>query len=169
MDLFAVGKIVGCFGVKGYVRVEAYTESPQRLKTLQKIFIGASTTNVITCLIQDIVLNKNSVLIKFDGVNDRTSVERIVGQMLFVEQCDLPILNEGTYFIHDIIGCEVITSEGFHLGRIDDVYKLPAHDLWAMRNRAKVYLIPAVKDFVKTVDVKHKRIVVQVIEGLIEE
>jgi 16S rRNA processing protein RimM len=73
------------------------------------------------------------------------------------------------YFVHDIIGCVVQTTDGKVIGVLEDVVQSRAQDLWAIRINQKIVYIPAVKEFIKSVNIADKTIVVSIIEGLIEE
>jgi len=169
VELFAVGKIIGCFGLKGYLKVEPYTSSLQRVLDLRDIFIGMSTEDARASRVEDVILRGRVTIVKVERVDDRSLAEQLIGCLMFVEQRDVAVLQHGTYFIHDIIGCAVSTPAGTHLGWIDDVYKLPAQDVWVVRNGEKFNFIPAVKEFIESVDLKKKQVVLRVIDGLIEE
>lgn len=93
----------------------------------------------------------------------------MVGQFLFVEEADLARPVGRSYFIHDIVGCEVWSTAGQLIGTVADVYKMSAQDLWVVRQDEKEYLIPAVKEFVDHVDLKNRKIVINVIDGLLEQ
>ena len=108
-------------------------------------------------------------MVKLDGVNDRTAAEKIIGQYVFVDEQSLKRPEKGTYFVDDVIECEVWSTEGRLIGKVEEVYKMAGHDMWAVRNGEKLHMIPAAKEFVKNVDIKNRKILVQLIEGLIEE
>ena len=78
-------------------------------------------------------------------------------------------LSEDTYYIFELIGLEVITTEGESIGFIEDVYDLPANDVYVVKEKAREILIPAVKEIVKKVDIEKREIVIEPIEGLLEE
>jgi len=169
VNLYIVGKIIGCSGVKGYVKVQPSTQTIGRLKQLHHIFIGASTSEVIPETIDDIIIDRKPVLMKFHSISDRTSAEKIIGKFIFIEEKELDRPSKGAHFIHDIIGCTVWLEEGSLFGTVEDVLKLPAQDVWVINKMGKSYLIPAVKEFIKEVDIKNRKIIIATIEGLIEE
>lgn len=167
-NLCAVARITGCFGLKGYVKVRLTTQSADRLRSLGTILLGESEAECKPFEIEDVKTGR-STLVKFSGVDDRTAAEPIVGRTLFVEESRKAKPKKGSYFVHDIIGCSVVTTEGTIIGEVENVYKFPGQDVWAIRQGSKSGMIPAVKEFIKDVDIKNKRIVVQAIEGLIDE
>jgi 16S rRNA processing protein RimM len=163
----AVARITGCFGLKGHLKLRLTTGSPARLKKLRKIFLGDSGESCEPVEIEEVKENSRSTLVKFRGVDDRTSAEPLVGRYLFVEEGRAEKPKKGSYFVHDIIGCSVVTADGTLIGEVENVYKFPGQDVWAIRRGSRSEMIPAVKEFIKEVDLTHRRIVVQLIDGLL--
>jgi 16S rRNA processing protein RimM len=166
-ELFAVGSIVGCFGVKGYVRVRPESRLPGRMTLLHDMFAGPSASSTVRLHVEDVIERQGHYVLKFEGINDRNSAEAIVGHYLFVGREEAIPLPSGRYFVHDVIGCSVASSEGELLGVVQEVYKLPAQDVWLIVQDGRELLVPAVKEFIKSVDIAGKRIVVHMIEGLL--
>lgn len=169
MNLYAVGKIIGFFGVKGYLKILPTTHSPKRFKNLSRVYVGNSAEEVLPFTIEEVLLEREPPLVKLREIGNRNSADKFIDQFIFIDETEIvqPKINE--YFIHEIIGCEVWSTDGRYIGVIEDVYKLPAQDLWGIRKDEKLQLIPAVKEFIKNVDTKNKKIIVDLIEGLIEE
>lgn len=169
-ELYAVGKVVGCFGIKGFLKVQPSTHSLDRFSALETVHLGNSPDEECARFkVEEVIIRDRFLLLKLESVSDRNAAEQIVGKNIFVDGENLSQPASGEYFVHDVIGCEVVSSEGKRLGIVSDVLKLPAQDVWVIRNGTKEHLIPAVKEFVERVDTKQRRIVVSVIEGLIEE
>jgi 16S rRNA processing protein RimM len=166
-DLFAVGRITGCHGLKGYLKIRLTTRSPDRLKGLGSVLLGESPGVCAPFEIEDVRTGGRNTLVKFSGVSDRTSAEPLVGRYLFVEEARSAKPGTGSYFIHDIIGCSVVTADGTIVGEVEEVYKFPAQDVWAVRRGTALEMIPAVKEFIQDVDLRHRKIVVRLIEGLL--
>ena len=169
MNLYAIGKITGSFGLAGYLKIQLYTQTPERLKKLHQVFVGHAIEEVQSYKIEDLIFRNRKVLVKFGSVDDRTAAEKIMGSLIFIEEHEVKAPPKGTYFTHDIIGCEVWSTDGQSLGIVEDVHSFPAQDVWTVRKGAKVSLVPAVKEFIEKVDIKDRKIIVKLIEGLIEE
>jgi len=169
VNLYAVGKIVGCFGIKGYVKVQSFTRLNERYHNLRKVMIGVSAEESTEWMVEAAKPGRSNILVKLQGMNDRSSAEKVIGLIVFVDEPDVQPLHDGSYFIHEIIGCSVYSPDGVPWGVIEDVYRTPAQDLWVIRYRGTLHMIPAVKEFVKNVDVQNKKIIIEMIEGLIEE
>ena len=106
---------------------------------------------------------------KFKTIDDRTASEHLVGSIVFIDGNELATPSKGSYFVHDVIGCEVWTDDGRNIGIVEEIYPLATQDIWGIRSGTKMNLIPAVKEFVKKVDIGSKMVVVHLIDGLIEQ
>jgi len=169
VNLYAVGKIVGCFGIKGYVKVQPFARTNERYQHLREVMIGTSAEQSVAWMVDTAKAGRSHILVKLRGVDDRSSAEKIVGSIIFVDEQAVEIPRHGSYFIHEIIGCRVCLADGTQRGIVEDVYRSPAQSYEVFRYNGKLHMIPAVREFVKNVDVPKKEIIVELIEGLIEE
>ena len=169
MSLLVAGKITGCFGLKGYLKIQPASGEPERMASLREVLVGASDQAATPLIVEDVIIRQNAVLVKFSGVDDRTAAEKLRSCLLFVEESKAQAPPDGSFFVHDIVGCEVRDTDGAFIGTVEDVRKYPAQDLWSVRTDKGTFLVPAVKEFVRTVDLRKRIIVVQMLEGLSEE
>ena len=111
--------------------------------------------------------HRDRVLVKFEGVADRDHADALRGSVLLVDAADAPPIEErDRYWIHQVVGLQVITEDGRPLGRIREVEANPANDLWVTEDGA---LIPAVREVVVGVDLDAGRVTVRELPGLFEE
>lgn len=83
---------------------------------------------------------------------------------------DLGELNEGEFYFHEIIGCEVFTEDGELIGKVKEILTPGANDVWVIgRKGKKDALIPYIESVVKYIDVSEKKIEIELMEGLIDE
>ena len=106
---------------------------------------------------------KNLVIVKIKGIDDINVVEKLKGKIASVYEEDLPSLPEGTYYIKDLIGLDVITDDGRELGKLDDVIQTGANDVYNVNG----ILLPVIDEVVKKIDLENHKIVVHLIDGLI--
>ena len=168
MSLFAVGKIIGCFGVRGDVKVRPMTHSPRRLSSLRHVVIGASDEETREAIVDRVVLQERVALMRFQDIGNRNTAERLVGMYVFVHEEEVEQPQSGSHFTHDLIGCLVRTADGRDLGHVETVDKLPAQDVLEVRDGSKLTMIPAVKEFIQKVNLEDRIIVVGNVEGLVE-
>ena len=102
----------------------------------------------------------------FEEVPDRTAAEALSGSYLFVPGASSPALPEGEFWPHQIVGAEVFTESGRSLGRVVEIVRTPANDVWVAGGDDGESLIPALRDLVLSVDVAAGRVVVREVPGL---
>ena len=165
-ELFAVGKIVKAFGIRGDVVVSPMTDSPRRFATLKRVFLGTSDKSAAEVSIRRAHIEPRGVRLKLGGVEDREAAERIIGWLLCVDKPNRVRVPRGTYFIHDILGMSVIDEQGALLGTVKEVLRMPAHDVYVIGHEAHEVMIPAVKEFIVGVNLNERRMTVHLIEGM---
>ncbi len=166
----AVGHIAGVHGLRGEVKVELYTDFPERFEPGETLLLGVDLAEVSLVTVRP---HKQQLLMQFAGVTDRTGAERLRGLWLFVPEADAAELAEGVYWIHDIIGLRVQEAEGGVLGDIVDVLATGANDVYVVRppagqNRGQEILLPAIPDVVLAIDLALGTMTVRVPDGLLD-
>lgn len=161
-DLIVVGKITRAHGVRGEVSVLVLSETPDRFEPGSVLRLEAGGTLTV----ERTRLDRGRLLVVFGGIENREAAMKLGGEFLFISSADLPDLPDGSWWPHQIEGCEVLTEEGKSLGVVTEVVNTPANDIWVTREGAAEVLIPALKDVVVSVDVLAKRIVVRELPGL---
>lgn len=157
----AVGRVTRPHGVRGEVAVELHTETPERFAAGALLRLEDDTTLTVSSARP----HAGRLLVTFEGIGDRDAAGGLRGAYLFVDAADLPSLPEGSYWPHELEGCEVVTEEGRELGTVAEVLAGPANDVWAVEGSDGRRLVPAVRDVVVSVDVRAGRVVVRE-EGL---
>jgi 16S rRNA processing protein RimM len=165
-NLWAVGYITGSHGIRGFVKIKLLTDTPERFKRLGQVFRGLKPEETVEDRVVKVEIRDRFVLVKLRSVSDKTCADTLKGQYIFIIREDVEIPVPGRYFVHDIVGCKVQTTDGRQIGIVTEVYKMPAHDLWEIDSGKKRFLIPAVKEFIRSVDCKNRMITVKVIDGL---
>jgi 16S rRNA processing protein RimM len=95
------------------------------------------------------------------------AASRYENSLLSVERGSVP-LEDGEFFYDQIIGLSAFTTEGALIGQVVDIFETGSNDVYVVRQDAKEYLIPAIKDVVKEIDLGNKRIIIKVMEGLLD-
>lgn len=166
----AVGHIVGVHGLRGEVKVEMYTDFPERFAPGAVLLVGEDLAEET---IEQVREHKTHLLIKFAGVDNRTAAEDLRNLWIFVDEADAALLEEGTYWIHDIIGLEVVTDQGKPIGRVTDVLATGSNDVYVVApqddfNHGSEILLPALDDVILAVDLEQGRMTVHLPDGLLD-
>jgi 16S rRNA processing protein RimM len=167
-ELIKIGQITAPHGIRGEVRVFPLTDFPERFTTLRQVLLGpeARPTSV-RC--RGTV--KNLIILQVDGVEDRDQAEKLRLHYLQIPKSELYPLSEGQYYLFDLVGLNVIDPTGAPLGKLVAVDQTnPVHDLYVVEMAPrKRYMVPAVKAFVKEIDLQKGHVVIQPIPGLLED
>ena len=167
-DLIAIARLGAAFGIKGYVKVYPLSHDPNRFSRLKEMFIGRTPADVSPVTIEDVKVHQNAFIVKLNTVPDRTAAERMTGNICFVPVSEVVTPPRGTWFVDDVVGCMMQRQDGTPVGIVREVQKYPAQDLWIIDHHGKPVMIPAVKEFIKRVDISKRIIVVENVEGFLE-
>jgi 16S rRNA processing protein RimM len=169
IEFLKVGRLVNTHGIRGEVRVLVDTDFPEkRFASGSKVLLQhPSLSEPLELTVESSRPHKNVLLVKFAEWNNINQAEPFKGGQLVVRIGDALPNEEGEYYFHQIIGCEVVTTEGRLVGKVKEILPLPANDVWVVQPRAgKEILIPYIESIVKHVDVANKRITIEWMEGL---
>jgi len=167
MKRVTIGKITRVRGLKGEMVVVPFTDDPQRFLDMEKVTVAKDEV----CRqfpVEKAREFKGKVLLKLKEVESPEEAKKLVGGFIEIEEDQLVRLPQGSYFIFDIVGLEVVTTTGERIGTVKEVISLPANDLYLVEGDEKLYLIPAVKQVVKGIDLEEKRMIIQPMEGLFD-
>ncbi len=160
-EYITIGEILGAWGLKGAFRVRPLTDFPERFEPGATVFIGG-----IPNVIQSSHLQKDGVIMTIPGVDTPEAAAALRRKSLEIPGTELHKLPKGQYYQFDIIGLEVVTTDGTLLGKVTDILNC-GNDVYVVKGETKEILIPAVKDVIKNIDLKNKRITIEPIDGLL--
>lgn len=162
-ELIKIGKIVSPHGIKGQIKVYNFSRR-DRFEDISEITIDKETFNI-----ESITSVKSMVILKIQGIDDRNSAEALRGKDVFMDEKYLDELKEDEYLIRDLIGLDVFRDESSSIGKVIDVLQYGPSDTYEIKlNNGKMAYIPAVKEFIKDVDLE-KGITIETIPGLIDD
>lgn len=166
-EFLEVGQIVNTHGIKGYVKIVPFTNYIERFDELEKVYIK-KRNETINLDIEDVKYQKNMVLVKFKGIERIEEAETLKNSSVLINRDSAISLEEGEYFIVDLIGLEVYTDEDKLLGKLEDIYNTGSNDIYVVKDElGKQILLPALKKVIKDIDLENKKMTVHLIEGLI--
>jgi 16S rRNA processing protein RimM len=164
---FEVGQIVNTFGVKGFVKVNPFTDEPERFEELKTVYV-CKKDEMQKVEIEEVKYHKNMVLLKLKGINDMNMAESLKGLYLKIDRKDAKKLPKDTYFIADLLGLDVYSDKDEYLGKVDDIYSTGANDIYVIKNEeGKQILLPGIPEVLKTIDLENEKIIVHILKGLI--
>lgn len=167
MKSVLIGQIVNVHGIKGEVKVYPYTDNVDNLSIkMKKIYLDEKLSEEYktSCRVQ-----KGMLLVKITGIDTVEKAEALRNRYIYISDDTLETLEEDSYYVKDLIGLEVIdTINNEVFGTLDYVFNTGANDVYEIttKQNKKVYL-PAIKQVIKKVDIKARKIYVEIMEGLI--
>lgn len=166
-DFVLIGRLRRAHGVKGEVSVEPISDVAERFDALTYVLV--KTDNRIDEVRVEAVRWKDRlVLLKLEGVEDRSVAEGLAGASIGVRLKDVYPLPQDTYYIFELVGSKVVRESGEEIGTVVDVLRMPANDVLAVKTGDGEVLVPATKNVVRRVESEAKIIVVDDIEGLLD-
>ncbi len=162
-----IGKIVSVQGLKGEIRVEPWCDSPDFLCEFDTLYFDKGKTPLE---VERSRQQKNIVIMKIKGTDTVEQAQLLRNKILYMDRDDVE-LEEGAYFVQDLIGLTVIDNDsGRDYGKICEVSFTGANDVYHIKDKdGKVRLIPAIPDVVKSTDIGEGVMKIHVLEGLFDE
>lgn len=167
-DLIPIGKILREWGVKGEMKAIPLTPDLKRVRELRKVIIISPEGQKEERLITSIRQLNDSILISFDGCNSPEEASRYRGCMISIRRSESPRLPEGYYYYNEIIGLEVFTVDGNYVGKVEDIIETKSNDVYIVKKDGSEYLIPAIRDVIKKIDLKANKIIIEPMNGLLD-
>ena len=156
-DRLCIGVVVAAHGIKGALRIKAFTADPADLTSYGPLTGEAGQKWVLKSASVDA---KGVVTAKIDGVEDRNQAEALKGAKLYIERGALPEVDEDEFYIADLIGLPAENPAGQPLGTIKAVFNFGAGDVVEVSGEQGDILVPFTSAAVPVVDVKNKRVVI---------
>ncbi|MCC8051101.1 MAG: ribosome maturation factor RimM [Clostridiales bacterium] len=182
--ILRVGAVTTTHGLAGEVKVFPTTDDPARFRRLKSVLIEtrAAGTNDLSTMreleVERVRFFKNLVIVKFRGLDRIEDVEGFRGCSLYVTRENAVRLEEGEYFIADLLGLQVYTDEDwrreqnstcFLLGELTDVLQTGANDVYEVTlDDGRQVLIPAIRQCILDVNLEKGTMLVHLLEGLLE-
>jgi 16S rRNA processing protein RimM len=161
----SVGKISGVFGHRGWVKVVIYSGLPDRFEGIRVVYFREDE-EYRPRILTDVQQQANTVLLKFKEINDRESAKQLNNLEIFLPESEQVNLPEDHFFIHDIIGVRVFDEEGKAIGTVKEIIAAGSNDVFVISDEKNEVLIPAVVEFVRSVDLENKRMIVRLWEEM---
>ena len=163
-----VGVITSTHGVRGEVKVFPTTDEKERFKDLKKVILDMGKEQKVL-EIQSVRFFKNLVILKFKGIDNINDIEMYKGKDLLVTREDAVPLEEGEYFIADLLDLDVYSDEDEKIGVLYDVMQTGANDVYVVKTEeGKEILLPAIDECILDIDLEESRMTVHIMEGLLD-
>ena len=165
-DFLETGKIVNIHGLRGEVKIMPWSDDAEFICEFDVLYCGGDKK---AYEVEFSRVHKNTVLAKFKGIDSPEAANKLRNSIVYINRDDIE-LEEGTYFIADLIGLEVKDADnGKIYGVVKDVFQTGANDVYEVSNDGKSCYIPAIPDVIIETDLEKKLLLIRPLEGLFDE
>ncbi|MCJ7717637.1 MAG: ribosome maturation factor RimM [Anaerolineales bacterium] len=161
-----IGKFRRPHGIRGEIVMTVLTDFPELVIPGKRVFAGEAHHPYT---IKNIRWHGADMLVSLEELPDRTAVEIFRNIMVYMNGEDIPELPEGDFYIHQLVGMDVITDQGQNLGRIKEIIVTGANDVYLVKPvEGKDILIPAIDQVVLDINQDEGIVLVHIIPGLLD-
>lgn len=166
-DRVALGKVGKAHGISGAFRIWPYADDLERFADLKRVTITRGS-KTLEAVVQSVRIAPGHVVMQTDVIHTPEDVQIWLGGDVEIDASERVQLPEGKFFHDEIIGLKVETVEGRRVGMVIGVLDGTANDIYVCLDGEREYMIPAVDVFVKSIDIKSGKMIIDPIPGLID-
>lgn len=167
-ELIPVGRIIGTHGVKGHMKLNSYSGNAESLSKACSVVVRSVGGVDRDFDLKGFKANSGKFIIGLQGIDDIDLTPPFIGSELCLKRCHLPKLAADEYYWTDLIGLKVITDSGAQLGSLVDIFETGSSDIYVVKGDDREYLIPAIADVIKQVDLESGAVIITPLEGLLD-
>ena len=159
-ERIVIGRVGAAHGIRGEVRIIPLTDFPARFAALREVMVGDELLHI-----ESVKPQGKNFLMRFREYTVREDAQKLTGRLLTVARAEAAPLDEGEYYVFDIVGLTVYDEEDNELGTVENVLRTGSNDVYAVRSEdGREILIPALRKVVRTIDVPNGRMTVRLSE-----
>ncbi|MDT8317693.1 MAG: ribosome maturation factor RimM [bacterium] len=168
-DLILIGKLTKLHGIKGMLKLASFAESIDAYCDLDSIYLKKNDGSFTKDQIEAISPHKTGAIVSLKSVKGIEDAQKLVGHELYIEKEQMKDLPAGEYYRYELIGLEVITDEGIHLGKIEDLLPTGSNDVFVVSKEGTENMIPATKEVIKDIDIARGEMIIRPLEKMIKD
>ncbi|UCH62412.1 MAG: 16S rRNA processing protein RimM [Fidelibacterota bacterium] len=165
---FPVGTVLKGLGLKGDVKIHSLLEDTEILDGVHILIASYPDGRTENLELDRVRARGGKVVLGFKGIKDRAGADALRGAELSIAREDLPALAAGEYYLSDLVGYTVLSDDGIFIGVVKDVWDLPANEVLQVIGNDREVLVPLIDEVIKEIRFGDQRIVITVMEGLLD-
>lgn len=166
--LIPIGKIIATHGIKGHMKLNSYSGNTESLRSIRSVILKFPDGQLRECQLKSFNANSGKFIISLKEFDDIDQLAPMIGCELCVQRSQLPALHEDEYYWTDLIGLTVETIDGTRLGVLKNIFETGSSDVYVVRGNEREYLIPAIGDVIKKIDLSDGIMVINPLDGLLD-
>ncbi|WP_434311685.1 ribosome maturation factor RimM [Hominifimenecus sp. rT4P-3] len=167
-EYLRVGVFASTHGIRGEIKVYPTTDDVGRFRQLKKLIMETRKKERIPLEVEGVKFFKGMAILKFKGINDINEIEKYKGSDLLVSREDAIPLEDGEFYVADLIGLSVVDEKGVELGKLKEVLQTGANDVYVVNGGERELLLPAIEECILDICPENGFIKVHLMEGLTE-
>jgi len=166
--LIVIGKVRRPHGLRGLLLVESYAESWESFKKVETVFLTDAANHLRQYRVISAKPHKRLVLLELEGIDSMEGAESVRHSDVFADKKAFKKTGDNEFFWFELLGLEVYHENGTYLGQLSQIIPTPANDVYVVTNKGREYLIPAIVEIVREVDLKQGKMIVSPLDGMLE-
>lgn len=167
-DFLYIGRVVNAHGVLGMIKVLPTTEDPKRFELLKEVLIEDIKGNTKNYTIKSVKYINKFIILALKEITDMNTASLLKQGIIKIPREQALPLEQDEYYVSDLIGLEVYDNKGTKLGDLVDIIFTGSNDVYVVDNGKKELLLPAIKQCIESIDLSNKKMIVNILEGLLD-
>ncbi len=158
-----VGRIIRGHGLDGSLRIQSYSDNPDRFQPGGLLTLAGQSRTVASCR----PLPAGYAILQLDGLDDAIAARKLAGEWLYAATDSESEPPPGEYYHYQLVGLRVVTDRGENLGQVQEVLVTGSNDVYVVKSESgDELLLPAISQVVKEIDLTAGRMLVRLLDGL---
>lgn len=167
--MIKIGKIINNFSLKGNVKIFPLTNFKEMFLKINRFYIKNNKEKFVFFYVENLKIINNIIIIKFKNIDSINDANKLKNKYIYVKKNMLPKLSDNEFYNYKIIGMDVFTKNNIYIGKIKDILEIKNKYIYIIKkeNYRKEILIPSVSDFIIERNFKERKMVVNILPGLL--
>ena len=167
-DLIVIGNVIRPHGLTGLLRIVSYAQSRETFLKAGSVFLKTRQNELHEAKVESIQPHRSWHLLRLSGLDSVEQVEIFEGAEILIRKDSLVKPGEDEFFWYELLGLAVHLTTGEYLGALKEIFPTGGNDVYVVENQGKEFLIPAIHQVVKEIDLPQRRMVISPMKGLLD-
>ena len=167
-DLIVIGHVIRPQGLTGLLRIVSYAQSGETFLEAGSVFLKTGKNELYEKGVDSIQAHRSFFYLRLSGLDSAEQAEAFRGAEILISKDSLKKEDEDEFFWHELLGMEVYLTTGEYLGVVREIFPTGSNDVYVVEHEGKEYLIPAIHQVVREMDVSQRRMVISPMKGLLD-
>jgi len=167
-DLILIGHVIRPHGIAGLLRIVSYAQSKETFFQAGSVFMDRGHNEIEERKVIDIKPHGSSYLLRISDINSIEQAENFKTAKIYMRKDSLIKTDEDEFFYYELLGLNVYLTTGQYLGAVKDVFPTGSNDVYVVEGQGKEFLIPAIHQVIKEINIAEKRMVISPLKGLLD-